>query len=577
MQTDKPRFHLLNTRIPSAFPPTSTPRRIAFCNVSEGRNHQQKQKHSSFSAIKDGGAKKGIHTRPLLTTNIFSIMLKTLRRILAVIMFVLVTFLFVDVTGFAARWFSWAASLQFIPALLALNVAAVAVVIVATLLFGRLYCSVVCPLGIFQDIVSHIRNAVSRRFGKRHFYTFHRALPWLRWSFFALFLAALVAGIMVIPALLEPYSAYGRMATNLLAPLYSWGNNLLAAAAASADSYAFSGVECWYRGNTALLVSVVTFAIVGIFALDGRTYCNSFCPVGTLLGFISRWSWFKIRVDESRCNHCGACSRFCKSHCIDSPNSVVDASRCVVCGNCLGHCRQGALQFSRPLPKAVAAKTGTASSTTPDNASETSRRAFLITTATMAAGAAMAQAEKKVDGGLAVIEDKTVPERRQRILPPGAESEGHLHQHCTACQLCISQCPNGVLRPSTDFSHFMQPEMGYEHGYCRPECNRCGEVCPNNAIRLVDLAEKCSTKIGTARVIRENCLMNERKLCGNCAHHCPAGAISIVPLNPDDETPKYGPVVDAERCIGCGACENLCPVRPISAIIVDGIQQQRTI
>ena len=122
----------------------------------------------------------------------------------------------------------------------------------------------------------------------------------------------------------------------------------------------------------------------------------------------------------------------------------------------------------------------------------------------------------------------------------------------------------------------MQPEMGYENGYCRPECNRCSEVCPTDAIRLLDLAEKSSTKIGTARVIRENCLMNEGKHCGNCARHCPAGAISIVPLD-GGEQPKYGPVVDAERCIGCGACENLCPVRPVSAIVVDGIEQQRTI
>lgn len=122
----------------------------------------------------------------------------------------------------------------------------------------------------------------------------------------------------------------------------------------------------------------------------------------------------------------------------------------------------------------------------------------------------------------------------------------------------------------------MQPEMGYENGYCRPECNRCSEVCPTDAIRLIDLAEKSSIKIGTARVVRKNCLMNEGKHCGNCARHCPAGAISILPLD-SSEQPKYGPVVDAERCIGCGACENLCPVRPVSAIVVDGIEQQRTI
>lgn len=503
-------------------------------------------------------------------------MLKTVRRILAVFMLILVTFLFVDVSGYGARWFSWAASLQFIPAVLALNVFVVAAVVLATLLFGRIYCSIICPLGIFQDLISHLRNSISRRLGKRHFYRFHRSLPWIRWSFFALFVATLVAGIMAVPVVLEPYSAYGRMVTNLLAPLYIHGNNLLASAAACTDSYIFSGMAYWFHGTTALVVALVTFVVVGLFALDGRTYCNKFCPVGTLLGFISRWSWLKVRVDESRCNHCGSCARFCKAHCIDSPNSSIDASRCVACGNCLEHCRQGALRYSGPLPKRQGRTPveNTMKPQTDDIA--TTRRAFLLTTATVAAGAAMAQAEKKVDGGLAVIEDKVVPTRRKRLLPPGAESAQHLHQHCTACQLCIAQCPNGVLRPSTELNHFMQPEMGYEHGYCRPECNRCSEVCPTDAIRLLDLAEKSSTKIGTARVIRENCLMNEGKHCGNCARHCPAGAISIVPLD-GGEQPKYGPVVDAERCIGCGACENLCPVRPVSAIVVDGIEQQRTI
>ena len=502
--------------------------------------------------------------------------LKTVRRVLAVLMFILVTFLFVDVSGFGARWFGWAASLQFIPAVLALNIFVVAAVVFATLVFGRIYCSIVCPLGILQDLVSHLRNSISRRFGKRHFYKFHRALPYVRWSFFALFAATLVAGIMAVPVVLEPYSAYGRMVAQLLSPLYTYGNNLLASAAACTDSYIFSGMEYWFHGTTALAVALISFIVIGLFALDGRTYCNTFCPVGTLLGFISRWSWLKVRVDESRCNHCGSCARFCKAHCIDSPNSSIDASRCVACGNCLGHCRQGALHYSGPLPKRQGPTPVENTAKSQTEGTETTRRAFLLTTATVTAGAAMAQAEKKVDGGLAVIEDKVVPERRKRLLPPGAESDRHLHQHCTACQLCITQCPNGVLRPSTELNHFMQPEMGYENGYCRPECNRCSEVCPTDAIRLIDLAEKSSIKIGTARVVRKNCLMNEGKHCGNCARHCPAGAISIVPLD-SSEQPKYGPVVDAERCIGCGACENLCPVRPVSAIVVDGIEQQRTI
>lgn len=217
---------------------------------------------------------------------------------------------------------------------------------------------------------------------------------------------------------------------------------------------------------------------------------------------------------------------------------------------------------------------------------ETSRRAFLLTTAAVTAGAALAQAEKKVDGGLAAIADKQIPQRKGRLVPQGAQSERHFYQHCTACQLCVTSCPNGVLRPSTDLDHFMQPVMQFERGYCRPECNVCSEVCPTGAIRLVDLAQKSSVKIGTARVILDNCVTTAGTRCGNCARHCPTGAITMVDLR-RAATPTEGdrlpvetfpsPVVDPECCIGCGACENLCPVRPISAIIVDAIEQHRNI
>ena len=147
----------------------------------------------------------------------------------------------------------------------------------------------------------------------------------------------------------------------------------------------------------------------------------------------------------------------------------------------------------------------------------------------------------------------------------------HFAQHCTACQLCVSECPNNVLRPSTNLETLMQPEMSYEDGYCRPECTRCSEVCPAGAIRPITVAEKSSTRIGHAVWIRKNCLpVADGVECGNCARHCPSGAILMVHMDAnDDESPKI-PVIDTERCIGCGACENLCPARPFSAIYVEG-------
>ena len=186
--------------------------------------------------------------------------------------------------------------------------------------------------------------------------------------------------------------------------------------------------------------------------------------------------------------------------------------------------------------------------------------------------------EKKVDGGLAVIEDKKIPERKTPIVPPGAVSLRNMATHCTGCQLCVSACPNGVLRPSSRLDTLMQPEVSYERGYCRPECTRCSSVCPSGAILKISRADKSSTQIGHAVWVRENCIvLTDGVECGNCARHCPAGAILMIPSDPDNEKSPRIPMVNTERCIGCGACENLCPARPFSAIYVEGHERHRTI
>lgn len=179
--------------------------------------------------------------------------------------------------------------------------------------------------------------------------------------------------------------------------------------------------------------------------------------------------------------------------------------------------------------------------------------------------------QKKVDGGLAVVEDKAVPDRQTPIVPAGSGSLRSFAQHCTGCQLCVSACPNGVLRPSSSLLTLMQPEMSYERGYCRPECTRCADVCPAGAIKPITVEEKSSTRIGHAVWVKKNCIpLTDGVDCGNCARHCPSGAILMVPSDPDDAFSPLIPAVNTERCIGCGACENLCPARPFSAIYVEG-------
>ena len=499
------------------------------------------------------------------------IVLKRIRITLAAIFFIGITLLFLDFSGTLHQWLGWMAKIQFLPAVLAINVAVIIGLLCLTLLFGRIYCSVICPLGVMQDIFGALGMKA-----KKNRYTYSAAKSWLRYTMLAVMVVAVIAGVGSVVQLLAPYSAYGRIATMLFQPVYELGNNMFAVLAERADSYAFYTKDVWVKSLPVLVIAVVTlFALAFLAWRNGRTYCNTICPVGTVLGFFSRFSLMKVYFDESKCRNCSLCSKNCKASCIDYKTHTVDHSRCVVCGDCLASCKFGALNYG----KKHSGQTGASdqSDASEKNSVSGSRRSFLLATA-MAATAAMAQEKKKVDGGLAVIEDKVAPSRQTPLTPPGSRSATNMARRCTGCQLCVSECPNNVLRPSTDLLHLMQPVMSYERGYCRPECTRCSEVCPTGAIEKVAHEEKSSVQIGHAVWIKKNCIpLTDGVECGNCARHCPSGAIEMVPSDPDDETSAYIPAVNEARCIGCGACENLCPARPFSAIYVEGHEVHRMI
>lgn len=543
-------------------------------------------------------------------------MLRKIRITLAAICFVAVTLLFLDFTGTLHLWFGWLAKIQFLPAVLALNFVVIVILLVLTLLFGRIYCSVICPLGIFQDCVS---NLSSRRKGKKARFSYSKEIKWLRYGVLVLFVIALVAGLNALVALLAPYSAYGRMVQSLLAPVWQWGNNLLAWIAERQDSYAFVTKDVWLKSLPTLIVAAVTFVVVVVLAWrNGRTYCNTICPVGTTLSFFSRFAMFRPVIDKSKCKSCHACERKCKAACIDVDNHKIDYSRCVDCFDCIDSCRLGALKYRFAWGRGVGS--GSTGAKTPQNApvgskmtsdeskngqnrssaaptpvaepvvrqgsqtteaTDKGRRAFLVGGAAVIGGSLLSSIpmraeeeeikDKKRDGGFAEVLPKKAPNRKTPITPFGSESVEKFYKHCTACQLCVTVCPNNVLRPSSRLEHLMQPEMSFEKGYCRPECVKCSEVCPAGAILKITPEEKTEWKVGTAGVDYDLCVVNRDGVsCGNCAHHCPVGAIRMVKKNPDDEKSPRIPSVNEEKCIGCGACENLCPSRPISAITVNG-------
>lgn len=476
-------------------------------------------------------------------------------------MFALITLLFLDFTGTLHAYLGWMAKIQFLPAVLALNFIVLAVLIILTLVFGRIYCSVICPLGIMQDILSSLNR-------KKNHFSYSPAKSWLRYAVLALLVVSTIFGIGSIMSLLAPYGSFGRIMQNIFQPIYIGANNLLAMMSERMESYTFYEREVWVRSLPTFIIAAISFVTLTILAWrGGRTYCNTICPVGTVLGLLARFSFMKVSIDADKCKNCRKCEKNCKASCIDIKNHSIDYSRCVACGNCLEQCSFNALSYCKSVKKPISAEPKEKTAAT---ASTAGRREFLVGTGIAITTAALAQEKKKVDGGLAVIEDKVQPERNTPITPPGSLSAQNMSQRCIGCQLCVSECPNDVLRPSTDLRNLMQPTMSYERGYCRPECNRCSSVCPAGAIMPIDLAEKSSIQIGHAVWVKKNCIpVAEGASCGNCARHCPVGAIQMVHPNGDETQPMI-PAVNESRCIGCGACENLCPARPFSAIYVEG-------
>ena len=438
--------------------------------------------------------------------------LKTVRIVLATLMLLGITALLLDTTGVLRHYLGWMPKVQLLPALLAGGFLLVLAILVVTLQIGRFYCAVVCPMGVFQDIFIWVHKFL---FGKKHPYRYRKPQNWLRYTVLALFVVAMLVGLNSIAVLIAPYSAYARMVTGLHA----------------------SGLVQW--------IAIATLVVIGLLSFTmGRLWCNTLCPVGSLLSLVSRYRLIGIRIDADKCAGCRKCEKGCKAMCIDVDNKTVDSSRCVNCFNCLSECKAGAISFSRKQ-KAKSEKTV-----------DSSRRKFVA--GTVAVGAAMAaQAqEQKLDGGLAAIANKQVPDRKTPLKPFGAKSLKHFSTHCTSCQLCVSQCPEHVLRPSTKLETLMQPEMNYTDGYCRMACTRCSKVCPAGAIKPITQEEKTAISIGVAVVLKDNCVG-----CGSCARHCPSAAISMIDGKPS---------VNETRCLGCGACEYYCPARPVSAIYVEG-------
>lgn len=279
-------------------------------------------------------------------------MLKTIRVILAIFFFCCITFLFLDFRNTGSEWYDFFKLTQIIPAIFAGAVVSIIVLVVLTLVFGRIYCSVICPLGVLQDFMSKLYSWFLPGKKRHARFKYSQGFPWFRYIVFAFFFVAMFIGVIHVgvrawASLIEPYSVYGRIAHSLFSPFYDMGNNFLADHSVSQNNTTFWHIEAHNFEGLVFWISIVTFIILSIAVIAaGRIWCNTICPAGSLLGFFSRYSLFSPRISESKCVGCRKCERDCKAQCIDIKNRKIDYSRCITCFNCLGRCKFGALKYS---------------------------------------------------------------------------------------------------------------------------------------------------------------------------------------------------------------------------------------
>ncbi len=491
--------------------------------------------------------------------------LKRIRVFLAVLFLLAVTSVFIDFRDLIPdSYYNSILFLQFVPSVIkfitlpAVAAAGFIIILVLTVLTGRTYCSVICPLGIFQDIVSRVGGFFGR---KNRRFGYGKPFTIIRYGILAVTLIVTLTGGIYLVTLLDPYSIYGRIGTYFLKPVVLLGNNLVAAVVNKFDIYSVYRVDI--KGVTALayiIPSAFLFLVVAFSFRKGRLYCNTVCPVGTLLGVVSKVSLLRIRIDGSECSKCGRCAVACKASCIDFMGKSVDLSRCVACFNCLDTCPDNAVFYGLPdfrKKSAVRVKE-------PDEG----KRSFVSGIMLLLFG--ISRVARSRDDVVPQKLSTIAEERTSPVCMPGATSIENFQERCTACSLCVSACPKNVIHPSLleyGLTGIMQPRMDYHKGFCNFDCVKCTEICPTGALMPLDVEAKKLTQIGVAVFIKENCIVHTEKTdCGACSEHCPTKAVQMVPY----EGTLVIPEVTKEICIGCGACEYACPTVPYKAIFVDG-------
>ena len=526
-------------------------------------------------------------------------MMRTLRRISQTVFFLLFLFLLVmteyrgvDSIPYPVKIFfdldPLAALTTFltahsIPAMMLWSLVVVAI----TVLFGRFFCAWVCPMGTLNHISSFVPGRKKAANIKRNGYDKRQRL---KYYLVVVVLIAAVFGLQ-LTGYLDPFSVLIRSFGLAVYPVF---NFLIRSAVypllaldwpwltpAVAGFYSFMREHVlsfeqpyFYQG---VLIGLIFTAILLLNTLRRRFWCRYLCPLGALLGFLSRFSFLKLKVDENKCTHCMACKANCEGACDPQSTESWIRSECLPCYNCVESCPSGAIKLTLAMPKLRG-----------EAKVDLTKRALVGSGLTALGAMALLRVDprKSSHPGSSGNTREVNKFNPALIRPPGAVAEKEFLERCIKCGECMKVCIKNAIHPTlmeAGLEGMWTPYLKMQLGYCEYNCTLCGQVCPTGAIQKLTQEKKNKTKIGLAMFDKNRCIpYSLGKPCIVCEEVCPTSpkAIKFEEVEVIDYEGKTSvvkrPHIDPDLCVGCGICEYVCPLVDKPGVYVTSIGESRS-
>jgi polyferredoxin len=437
-----------------------------------------------------------------------------------------------------------------------------------TLFLGRFFCSFICPFGTLHHAIGAFRPTARGRqaVSKNEKISAQR----LKYGLLTTILVSALFGLN-LAGFLDPIALLFRSLAVSVLPAANIGIKEVFDAMAASDikilnliSYSAEIIISPVLGfgypsfQTGVAIGLIVLFLLFLNRITPRFWCRVLCPLGALLGLVSFKSPLHLEKDETRCTGCNKCVAVCQGAASPMPGLKWEPAECVRCFNCQDACPEGALLFRFVRQKSQ------------QHAPDMGKRAVLTG---LAAGISFPLLSR-LDGQIHQASDPRM------IRPPGSLTETRFLERCQRCGLCMKACPTNVIQPAlgeAGIAGIWTPVLSMTSGYCEYSCTLCGSVCPTGAIQLITGKEKIASpiRIGSAFVDRGRCLpWTENGACIVCEEVCPTSPKAVVFREADvagfgtERLRLKQPYVNLRQCVGCGICENKCPVKGTPAIRV---------